>query len=202
MDAHESSDAVMDADESQDESQDDSPDYVPSPNDSGYSGYNTIKYNRVIKNIMACGVSNRDGAKIANGFYMDLVDLGMMQFDESLLLTETKIKNEKDRIGKVLIKEHEANVTGLESIGFDGKKSQTCKENCQVTIEDKITVGNNVSRDYVGSFIPGDGTGEECCDGVYEVSLLPYILTHHTIRNLHFLSENSTLISRENCRFF
>ena len=24
----------------------------------------------------------------------------------------------------------------------------------------------------------------------------------HTVRNLHFLSENSTLISRENCRFF
>ena len=25
---------------------------------------------------------------------------------------------------------------------------------------------------------------------------------HHTVRNLHFLSKNSTLISRENCRFF
>ena len=24
----------------------------------------------------------------------------------------------------------------------------------------------------------------------------------HTVRNLHFLSQNSTLISRENCRFF
>merc|ERR1712004_80347 len=24
----------------------------------------------------------------------------------------------------------------------------------------------------------------------------------HTVRNLHFLSKNSTLISRENCRFF
>ena len=53
MDAHESSDAVMDADESQDESQDgldadDSPDYIPNPNDSGYSGYNTTKYNNDI----------------------------------------------------------------------------------------------------------------------------------------------------------
>ena len=27
-------------------------------------------------------------------------------------------------------------------------------------------------------------------------------LLGHTVRNLHFLSENSTLISRENCRFF
>ena len=26
--------------------------------------------------------------------------------------------------------------------------------------------------------------------------------TKHTVRNLHFLSKNSTLISRENCRFF
>ena len=25
---------------------------------------------------------------------------------------------------------------------------------------------------------------------------------HHTVRNLQFLSENSTLIFRENCRFF
>ena len=27
-------------------------------------------------------------------------------------------------------------------------------------------------------------------------------LSLHTVRNLHFLSKNSTLISRENCRFF
>ena len=27
-------------------------------------------------------------------------------------------------------------------------------------------------------------------------------VTRHTVRNLHFLSKNSTLISRENCRFF
>ena len=27
-------------------------------------------------------------------------------------------------------------------------------------------------------------------------------LLFHTVRNLHFLSKNSTLISRENCRFF
>ena len=26
-------------------------------------------------------------------------------------------------------------------------------------------------------------------------------MMHHTVRNLHFLSKNSTLISRENCRF-
>ena len=160
----------MDAHESQDDSEDEN--YVPDPNDSGYSGYNTHKYNEGIKNVMACGVSNRDSAKIANGFFMDLVALGRIQFDESLLLTESKIQSEKDRIGKALIEEHEANVTGLVSVGFDGKKSQTCKENCQVTIEDKITVVDNVSRNYVGSFIPGDGTGQECSDGVYEVSLL------------------------------
>ena len=29
-----------------------------------------------------------------------------------------------------------------------------------------------------------------------------YVFYAHTVRNLHFLSENSTLISRENCRFF
>ena len=27
-------------------------------------------------------------------------------------------------------------------------------------------------------------------------------MTLHTVRNLHFLSKNSTLISREKCRFF
>ena len=27
-------------------------------------------------------------------------------------------------------------------------------------------------------------------------------VANHTVRNLHFLSKNSTLISRENCRFF
>ena len=29
-----------------------------------------------------------------------------------------------------------------------------------------------------------------------------WIYTFHTVRNLHFLPKNSTLISRENCRFF
>ena len=29
-----------------------------------------------------------------------------------------------------------------------------------------------------------------------------FLLLGHTVRNLHFLSKNSTLISRENCRFF
>ena len=175
MDTLEFTDSVMDADESQDESQDgldadDSPDYIPNPNDSGYSGYNTTKYNRFIKSVMACGMSNRYGAKLANDLYMDWVDLGLIQFDEGHLITEYKVKAEKDRIGKLLIKDHEETVVGLESVGFDGKKSRTCKENCQVTIEDKITVGGNCGRNYVGSFIPGDGTGEECATGVYEVS--------------------------------
>ena len=29
-----------------------------------------------------------------------------------------------------------------------------------------------------------------------------FTVRQHTVRNLHFLSKNSTLISRENCRFF
>ena len=32
--------------------------------------------------------------------------------------------------------------------------------------------------------------------------LFPIDFELHTVRNLHFLSKNSTLISRENCRFF
>ena len=188
MDTHESPTAVLEADDSRDvlldddnydeydsdEDDDNSPDYVPSLKDSGASGYNTIKYNRVIRSVMGCGVSDRDGAKIANSVIMDLVDLDILQFDERLLLTISKIQYQKARIGKVLIKEHEENVAALESIGFDGKKSRTCKENCQVTIEDKITVAGNCGRNYVGSFIPGDGTGEECATGVLEVSFLPF----------------------------
>ena len=90
MDTLEFADSVMDADESQDESQDgldadDSPNYIPNPNDSGYSGYNTTKYNRFIKSVMACGMSNRYGAKLANDLYMDWVDLGLIQFDEGHL---------------------------------------------------------------------------------------------------------------------
>ena len=33
-----------------------------------------------------------------------------------------------------------------------------------------------------------------------EINEVPF--EYHTVRNLHFLSRNSTLISRENCRFF
>ena len=37
---------------------------------------------------------------------------------------------------------------------------------------------------------------------IISVAACSYILVVHTVRNLHFLSKNSTLISRENCRFF
>ena len=53
--------------------------------------------------VMARGLSNRDGAKVVNAFYMDLVALGLIQFDERHLITESKIQREKDRIGKILI---------------------------------------------------------------------------------------------------
>ena len=33
-------------------------------------------------------------------------------------------------------------------------------------------------------------------------SQCPHALGNHTVRKLHFLSKNSTLITRENCRFF
>ena len=36
---------------------------------------------------------------------------------------------------------------------------------------------------------------------IHSIFLLQFLLLNHTIRNLHFLSKNSTLISRENCRF-
>ena len=35
---------------------------------------------------------------------------------------------------------------------------------------------------------------------IFKISI--YLLSLHTVRNLHFLSKNSTLISRENCRSF
>ena len=34
------------------------------------------------------------------------------------------------------------------------------------------------------------------------IDFFQFFLDFHTVRNLHFLSKNSTLISRENCRFF
>ena len=194
MDTHETPDALLEVDESHDvfldnnldddnsdDDDDDSPDYVPSLEDSGASGYNTIKYNRVIRSIMGCGVSDRDGCKVANSVIMDLVDIGLLQFDEGLLLTKTKMQYQKDRISKVLVKEHEENVIGLQSIGFDGKKSRTCEEHCQTTVQDKQAVINNVTRKYVGSFIPGDGTGEECSNGVIEVTLFVSLLEHFSI---------------------
>ena len=38
--------------------------------------------------------------------------------------------------------------------------------------------------------------------GSMHIPLYCVPLQAHTVRNLHFLSQNSTLISRENCRFF
>ena len=79
------------------------PDYVESLDDSGESNRNTNKYNQMPRMVMARGLSNRDGAKVVNAFYMDLVALGLIQFDERHLITESKIQREKDRIGKILI---------------------------------------------------------------------------------------------------
>ena len=49
----------------------------------------------------------------------------------------------------------------------------------------------------------GAAWGQFACRSHRRVSLLPKdFLLVHTVRNLHFLSKNWTLISRENCRFF
>ena len=71
--------------------------------DSGESIYNTNQYNRFIKGAMAGGLSNRVSAKLFNDVFMDLVDIGLLQFDERQLVTESKVQREKDRIGKFLI---------------------------------------------------------------------------------------------------
>ena len=179
METQETPGAVLAVDESLDVSQDDNhdanddsddEDYVYSLEDSGASGYNTTKYNHAIREIMGCGVSDRHGARVVNGVIMDLVALGKLQFDETLLVTKSKVTYQKGSVSKAIIKQHEEDVTGLKSIGFDGKKSRTCQEHSQKIVQDKQTVICNVTRKYVSSFIPEDGTGEECANGVIEVS--------------------------------
>ena len=93
------------------------PDYVESLDDSGESNRNTNKYNQMPRMVMARGLSNRDGAKVVNAFYMDLVALGLIQFDERHLITESKIQREKDRIGKILIGNFSTTVKTDEIIG-------------------------------------------------------------------------------------
>ena len=179
METQETPGAVLAVDESLDVSQDDNhdanddsddEDYVYSLEDSGASGYNTTKYNHAIREIMGCGVSDRHGARVVNGVIMDLVAMGKLQFDETLLVTKSKVQYQKGSISKAIIKQHEEDVTGLKSIGFDGKKSRTCQEHSQKIVQDKQTVICNITRKYVSSFIPEDGTGEECASGVIEVS--------------------------------
>ena len=47
-------------------------------------------------------------------------------------------------------------------------------------------------------------TIRKCCVGNTKANedFCCRFFSQHTVRNLHFLSKNSTLISRENCRFF
>ena len=45
------------------------------------------------------------------------------------------------------------------------------------------------------------GSGDIYGHGVFSQLLAQQRVRYHTVRNLHFLSKNSTLISTENCRF-
>ena len=44
--------------------------------------------------------------------------------------------------------------------------------------------------------------GHELHEAVKDISVVTHTHKTHTVRNLHFLSKNSTLNSRENCQFF
>ena len=68
----------------------------------------------------------------------------------------------------------EANPT-LSKCGFELKMRENCLQKVLEEIIGVIIIGNY------------------CCSCV---------ASRHTVRNLHFLSKNSTLISQENCRFF
>ena len=63
-------------------------------------------------------------------------------------------------------------MTGLISVGIDGKKSDCLEEHCRTHKADKQTVGDNCSRQYVSNFTPVGGKGVEVCDGLIEVCIL------------------------------
>ena len=156
-------DIVMDADQS--------PNWVPK------DVQNTYQFNRFVRMLLASGISYRHGAKIGNALVKDLVNLGFLDDDSSLLFTKSKIESEANRIGKLDAEQHlqDLKETKIVSIGHDGKASKTLQPNCKVKVESKVTIINNVERSYMTHEIPVDGTGEELANCLYKVSFETHI---------------------------
>ena len=158
-------------DDAQDTDTDTEMDMDQSPNFKPHCT-NNYQFNRFIRMIMACGVSYRNGAKIGNGLIEDLIDIGILPKDDSLIFTLPKIQREVNRIGSSDSKEHleKLKETKIESIGHDGKASKTLQNHRKVTVESKLTIISNSTRGYMGHEIPVDGTGEELSNSLYKVS--------------------------------
>ena len=156
-------------DEAMEVDTDPSPNWKPGPEDSSK---NTYQFNRFIRMIMACGVSYRQGAKIGNGLIQDLVDIGLLPKDDSLILTMPKIQNEVNRIFKSDSKEHleKLQQTKIVSIGHDGKASKTLQNHRKMAVESKVTFIENVERGYISHEIPAGPTGEDLANSIYKVS--------------------------------
>ena len=157
----------METDDIPDFDADNSSNYDPSTDEGAC--YNTDKYSDFIREIMGCGLSYREGARVGNGLMRDLIRLGKLQEDDALWITKSKVEREMDRIGKIDAAEHDESVTGIVAIGFDGKASKCLQSHCQTTVENKVSIIDMMSRGYVDHVIPEDGTGEELSNSLIEV---------------------------------
>ena len=76
---------------------------------------------------------------------------------------------------------------------------------CRVVIKDpkmRSAKPTNSSKLVSFDFLTRSGTPPDSMRNSSIMSNFFNFVQFHTVRNLHFLSKNSTLISRENCRFF
>ena len=118
----------------------------------------SIKNLTNFKDYISMGMrSKMSDRQISNMNNTRMVDMGIG--DKRAYLTPSKVRRLKIKYGLELAEQHLQNSSNLEAIAFDGKASVVAKEHCKTVKEDKTTVINGVTYDFVEHFIANPGSG-------------------------------------------
>ena len=123
--------------------------------------YNLANFPETIAAALSCGLSNRKTAKLINALFVDA------KIDA--YVSPEKVRLLKQKYLKTLNKKHQENTKNLIGVGVDGKCGLVKDVHCQSTSQDKQSIIDSTTGNYVDHVIPVDGSGNEISTSVHKI---------------------------------
>merc|ERR1711953_635998 len=95
---------------------------------------------------------------------------------------QKKIRGLKEKYLKSLNDKHQSETKELVAVGCDGKNGMVKLKNCQSTSQDKQSMINSVTGNYLDHGMPGT-TGEEIANFIYNV-----LQKYNSLSTIHLLN--------------